>query len=306
MAKVQSNTRQNVSFHELISWSEKNPNRSKSLTPIEICTDGDILRMREMSSKDENTLETIRLPNFESVTLTPSGILSAIAYATDTVYQNSSAKARQILLRDFATRLQIETDKLVGTALGRKRRKIHDGIGALSNSSAVKPEDWLDLFSSLAIMNNVQLIFVQLSKVEITETDYKNALKNKSMQNEVLNGDNESDDDETFQKTIYFSHNPTLWSKTKQTWIVDYYGRWIATPQNDENMSDIVDWMDDIEIYGWKVMWPDYSSFTKEDIVKQLSGLPSWKPEHSKLKKDTLVMRFAKYTTIKALTTIFE
>jgi hypothetical protein len=304
MAKVQSNTRQNVSFHELISWSEKNPNRSKSLTPIEICTDGDILRMREMSSKEENTLETIRLPNFESVTLTPSGILSAIAYATDTIYQNSSAKARQILLRDFATRLQIATDNLAGTALARKRRKIHDGIGALSNSSTVKPEEWLDLFSSLAVMNNVQLIFVQLSKVELTETDYKNALQSKLSQNEVIDGD--GDDDETSQKTIYFSHNPSLWSKTNKTWIVDYYGRWIATPQNDENIRDIVDWIDDIEIYGWKVMWPDYSSFTKEDIVKQLSGFPSWKPEHSKLKKDILVMRFAKYTTIQALQKIFE
>lgn len=301
MSKVQSNIRQNVSFHELISWSEKNPNRSKSLTPIEICTDSDILRMREMSSKEENTLETIRLSNFESVTLTPSGILSAIAYATDTIYQNSSAKARQILLRDFATRLQIATDNLAGTALGRKRRKIHDGIGALSNSSTIKPEDWLDLFSSLAVMNNVQLIFVQLSKVEVTETDYKNALQSKLPQNEVIDGD-----DETFQKTIYFSHNPSLWSNTKKTWIVDYYGRWIATPQNDENISDIVDWIDDIEIYSWKVVWPDYSSFTKEDIVKQLSGLPSWRPEHSKLKKDILVMRFAKYTTVQALRKIFE
>ena len=297
MAKVHQpvNTmnRQNVSFKELMTWSETNPNRSKSLTPIEISSHNELMQKVEK----ENTLENIHLAEFESITLTPSGILGAIAFMTDTVYQYSTVKSRQTVLRELATELQVATDNLSGTALGRKRRKIHDGIGSLANTNTVKPEDWLDLFSSLCIMKNIQVIFIQMSKVEVTEKEMSIA------KNEVID---ESESEAESQKTIYFSQNPCLWTKEHKTWIVDYYGRWIATPKSEESMNTIIEWLEDIEIYGWKVSWPDYSSFTKEDIVKVLSTLPTWKPEHSKLKKDILLARYSKYNTVNALHKLFN
>lgn len=267
--------KQNVSIAQLLEWSQTNPNRSNTLTPIELLSESSLLRSTDSTMKMENTLDTIRLPKFESITLNPSGMLSAIAFMTDTVYPYAPIRTRNMTLRELATRLQQDTDSLTGTALGRKRRKIHDGIGSLANGATIKPEEWIDLFSSLAIMRNLQLIFIQMSTIE-------------------------HDSDSEITKSIYFSSDPSTWTASKKVWVVDYYGRWIASPTTEISLQTLCEWIEDIEIYGWIVHWHIDASVTKEELVKILSLQPAWQKEHTKLKKDTLAIRLAKYKTTQA------
>jgi hypothetical protein len=271
---------QNVSIAQLLEWAEKNPNKSKTLAPIGIQE----VSPSKITNEKENTLESIGLDEFESLTLSPSGILSAIAWVTDSTYAYLSSRARASYLREMATRLQQQTDGLAGGTLARRRRKIHDGIGALANTGNVKPEEHLNLFSGLAIMCSVQLIFVQMSKVEEKERDEE--------------GKEIEDDDE---KYIYFSSDPSTWVKEKKTFIIDYYGRWIASPQTDESMKTLVDWVEDLEMNGWIVGWHINPNLTKDALVEELKGYPTWLSEHAKLKKDVLSQRLAKYNTLRVI-----
>jgi len=273
---------QNVSIAQLYEWADKNPNRSKTLAPIGIHEE--LVRKKELSDMKESTLGSIGLGEFESNTLSPSGILSVIAWATDTTYPYLSSRARSAYLRELATRLQQQTDNLAGGTLARRRRKLHDGIGMLANNGTVKPEEVLDLFSGLAIMCGVQLIFVQMSKVEERERDEE--------------GKEIEDDGE---KCIYFSSDPASWVKEKKTFVVDYYGRWIASPRKDESMKTLVEWMEDLEMNGWIVGWHVDVSMTKDVLVETLRVFPTWLSEHSKLKKDILARRLAKYTTLNTI-----
>lgn len=278
---------QNVSIAQLFEWADKNPNKSKTLAPIGIQDSSELVRKKELLDIKENTLESIGLENFESNTLSPSGILSVIAWATDSTYPYLSVRARLAYLREMATRLQQQTEGLAGGTLARRRRKIHDGIGGLANSGAVKPEEMLDLFSGLAIMCGVQLVFVQMSKVEEKERDEE--------------GKEIEDDSE---KCVYFSSDPAMWVKEKKTYIVDYYGRWIASPRGDESMKTLVDWVEDLELNGWAVAWHIDTNMTKDSLVEALRQYPTWVPEHSKLKKDILARRLAKYNTLNTITKV--
>jgi hypothetical protein len=278
---------QNVSIAQLFEWAEKNPNKSKSLAPIGIHDSSELVRKKELSEVKESTLESIGLGDFESNTLSPSGILSVIAWTTDSTYPYLSVRARSAYLRELATRLQQQTEGLAGGTLARRRRKIHDGIGGLANTGSVKPEEHLDLFSGLAIMCGVQLIFVQMSKVEEKERDEE--------------GKEVEDDGE---KYIYFSSDPSMWVKEKKTFVVDYYGRWIASPRVEESMKTLVDWVEDLEMYGWIVGWHIDSNMTKDALVKELKEYPTWLAEHSKLKKDVLARRLAKYNTLNTISKI--
>lgn len=276
---------QNVSIAQLCEWADKNPNKSKTLAPIGIHEE--LVRTKELSDMKESTLESIGLGEFESNTLSPSGILSVIAWTTDTTYPYLSGRARSAYLRELATRLQQQTDSLAGGTLARRRRKLHDGIGTLANNGTVKPEEVLDLFSGLAIMCGVQLIFVQMSKVEERERDEE--------------GKEIEDDGE---KCIYFSSDPASWNKERKTFIVDYYGRWIASPRKDESMKTLVEWMEDLEMNGWIVGWHVDVSMTKDALVETLRAYPTWLTEHSKLKKDILARRLAKYNTLRIIDSI--
>ena len=278
---------QNVSIAQLFEWADKNPNKSKSLAPIGIQDSSELIRKKELSFEKEATLESIGLGEFESQTLSPSGILSVMAWVTDSTYPYLAVRARMSYLREMATRLQQQTEGLAGGTLARRRRKIHDGIAGLANSGSVKPEEMLDLFSGLAIMCGVQLIFVQMSKVEEKERDEEGK--------EI-----ESDD----VKCVYFSSDPAMWVKEKKTFVVDYYGRWIASPRADESMKTLVDWIEDLEMHGWTVGWHIDASMTKDSLVKELQSYPTWLPEHSKLKKDVLSRRLAKYNTLNTISKI--
>jgi hypothetical protein len=278
---------QNVSIAQLLEWADKNPNKSKTLAPIGIQDSSVLVSKKELSDMKENTLESIGLGEFESNTLSPSGILSVIAWATDSTYPYLSVRARSAYLRELATRLQQQTEGLAGGTLARRRRKIHDGIGGLANTGSVKPEEMLNLFSGLAIMCGVQLIFVQMSKVEEKERDEE--------------GKEVEDDGE---KYIYFSSDPTMWVKEKKTFVVDYYGRWIASPRTDKSMKTLVDWVDDLEMNGWIVGWHIDQNLTKDALVEELKSYPTWLSEHSKLKKDVLARRLAKYSTLRAINSI--
>lgn len=280
---------QNVSFAQLIEWGKTNPNMSKNIAPIGIQNQCEI-----ESSSSDNTLGSIGLTEFESITLTPSGTLGAIAWMSDPAYPYLSVRARQSHLREMATRLQELSDKLTNTTLSRKRRKIHDGIGALANTGAVKPADTLELFSCIGQMLELQIIFVQMSKVEERE-------KEDDKDRGEVDADVEAGDYVSDEKTIYFSSNPVNWSIDRKTYVVDYYGRWIATPQTDNAFKTLVNWIEDIEVHGWIVQWHIDALQTKEAIVADLSLRPSWRPEHSKLKKDILARRLAKYNTINAV-----
>jgi len=278
--------KQNVSISELLEWSKPNPNRSKKLTPIEIVDHAILTKDLEPES---NTLETIGLSKFESITLTPSGILSAIAWMSNPEYPYASVAARHATLRDMATALQQDTDKLQGGPLARKRRRIHDGIAALANGAAIKPDEWLDLFSNLAYMKNLQLIFVQMSAVEGHD-----AVKE-------VGGVEVEEADETAAKKIAFSSDPQTWTNEKKTFVIDYNARWIASPTDDTGIKTLSDWAEELEVHGWSVAWPIAKDEKKEDLVAKLSAHVAWRPEHSKLKKDVLAQRLAKYNTVKAL-----
>lgn len=280
---------QNVSIAQLFEWADKNPNKSKMLAPIGIQDSSELVSKKELNDMKEATLESIGLGEFESQVLSPSGILSVIAWTTDSTYPYLSVRARMTYLREMATRLQQQTDGLAGGTLARRRRKIHDGIGGLANTGSVKPEEMLDLFSGLAIMCGVQLIFVQMSKVEEKEKDEEG--------NEI--------EDES-EKTVYFSSDPSRWVKEKRTFVVDYYGRWIASPRNDGAMKTLVDWIEDLEVHRWNVNWHIDTTMTKDSIVEVLRAYPTWQPEHSKLKKDTLACRLAKYNTLNAIAKVVD
>ena len=237
--------KQNVSISELLEWSKTNPNRSKKLTPIEIVDHAILTKDLEPES---NTLETIGLSKFESITLTPSGILSAIAWMSNP-----------------------------------------DGVAALANGSAIKPDEWLDLFSNLAYMKNLQLIFVQMSAVEGHD------------EVKEVGGVEVEENDDTAAKKIYFSSDPQTWTNEKKTFVIDYNARWIASPTDEAGIKTLSDWAEELEVHGWSVAWPIAKDEKKEDLVTKLSSHVAWRPEHSKLKKDVLAQRLAKYNTVKAL-----
>lgn len=284
-----NNQRQNLAFSELAQWAKTNPNKCK-LTPIGILKSVDAVKVPE-----ENTLDNIGLKQFESITLSPSGMLGTIAWLSDTTYQNSPLNIRMGLLRNTATSLQEKTDTLQGTHLSRKRRKIHDGIGNLANNGTVKPEEWLDLFSSLAYMIDTQLIFIKMQTVEETGEE-----------REDREGRGAEKEGEGADKMIFFSSNPESWTPEKKTYIVDYHGRWVASPTTEDAVKDIPEWVSDLDTNGWVVEWHTNNSMTKEEIVNILSRLPAWQDTHAKLKKDVLLRRLARVCTIDACRRVYS
>ena len=90
---------QNISYKELLSCSENNPNRTRSLDSIEI------------PIKSETSLENIGLKGYKSFNLNPSGILSLITCINDTTYYSILSTSARIQLNiDMATKLQQQTD----------------------------------------------------------------------------------------------------------------------------------------------------------------------------------------------------
>ena len=260
---------QNVSYKELITYSENNPNRNRRLDSIEILP---------VKSIQDTSLDKLGLKGYRACTLNPSGILSLLVCINDPTYYSLSAKnARTHEIIELTTKLQEETENLKHSEIARKRRKIHDLIGAVYNGASMEEKDYLDLFYGISHMRNIHFI---LMKEAIQETIEEGAEKAESS----LKGE------------IVFSSDPANWKRDNPVWIADYRARWVAIP-SENGSSDIhkilINWFSTIEQLGWAIQWPEING-TKTELVEQLSQLPTWSPNDKKLTKDILSARLGR------------
>ena len=268
---------QNVSIKDLLSYSNNNPNRNRTLDSIEIVSD---------KFSQETSLDKLGLKGYNAFNLNPSGIMSLFACIQDTdTYYLSNKGARQQLIIDNTTKLQEQTDTLKNTALGRKRRKIHDLIGASYNRSAFEDKDYLELFSGIALMRDIHFVLMKSiiqDNIEEGEKQYDSSLKGEVM----------------------FSSDPSTWKQDNPIWVADYRGHWVAIP-SDQHAIDIhkllATWLSTIEQTGWVIQWPEADG-TKIEIVEQLSILPTWQITDKKLMKEVLAVRLGRANCIKLFT----
>ena len=268
---------QNVGIKDLLTYSNNNPNRSRVLDSIEIVSD---------KSTQETSLDKLGLKGYSALNLNPTGIMSLFACIQDHgTYSLSNKGARLQLIIDLTTKLQEQTDTLKNTALGRKRRKIHDLIGASYNGSAFEEKDYLELFSGISLMRDIH--FVLMKSI---------------VQDTIENGEKQTDS--SLKGDVVFSSDPSTWKKDNPIWIADYRGHWVAIP-SAENAVDIhkilATWLSTIEQTGWVVQWPEVEG-TKTEIVEQLSVLPSWQVTDKKIVKEVLAVRLGRANCIKLFT----
>ena len=271
MAYTNANTKtyQNVSFNELITFSEQNPNRSASL------------KMEEVKDTDDNNLQKIDLPEYVSTVAEPAGILGICTCITDpNYYYMAPQNVRIQLLIDLTTSLQQKTDELKTTAIARKRKKIYDLIGAAYNKSSMTDKDYLDLVQGVSMLSNIQFILIKEStQVDSVDNAYDSSLKGE----------------------IMFGTNPIHWNKECPIWIIDYRGQWVAMPHTvtQEHIYTIIhDWITNIQQKGWIVHWPEIDE-TKTELINKLSMFPDWQETDRKFTKDQLSVRLGKLNTLR-------
>ena len=268
---------QNVSIKDLLSYSIYNPNKNRTLDSIEIVSD---------KSSQETSLDKLGLKGYSAFNLNPSGIMSLFACIQDPgTYSLSNKGARLQLIIDHTTKLQEQTDTLKNTALGRKRRKIHDLIGASYNGSPFEDKDYLELFSGISLMCDIH--FVLMKSI---------------IQDNIESGEKQGDT--SLKGEVVFSSDPSTWKEENPIWIVDYRGHWAAI-QSDQRAVDIhkilATWLSTIEQTGWVIQWPEADG-TKTELVEQLSVLPTWQITDKKLVKDVLAVRLGRANCIKLFT----
>ena len=104
---------QNVSFKELMSYSDNNPNRARTLDSIEI---------QSAAPPQETSLDKLGLNGYTAFNLNPTGVVSLFTCIQDpTTYSLSAKGARTQLVIDTTTKLQEQTDELKNGPLSRKR-----------------------------------------------------------------------------------------------------------------------------------------------------------------------------------------
>ena len=268
---------QNVSYKELVSYSENNPNRSRTLDSIEI---------QSTKQTQETSLDKLGLKGYTAFNLNPNGVMSLFACIQDpTNYSLSTKGGRLQQIIDLTTKLQEQTDELKNTSLSRKRRKIHDLIGASYNGTNFEDKDYIDLFSGIALMRNIHFVLMKSAlqeNIEEGEKQYDSSLKGE----------------------IVFSSDPSTWKRENPVWVADYRSRWVAIP-SENHAEDIhkvlATWLSTIEQTGWIVQWPEVDG-TKVEIVEQLSALPTWQVTDKKLNKDILAARLGRANAIKVFT----
>jgi len=268
---------QNVSFKELISYSENNPNRNRILDSIEI---------QSAKSSQETSLDKLGLKGYTAFNLNPSGIVSLYACISDPSSYSLSAKgARLQQIIEYTTKLQEQTDELKNTSLSRKRKKIHDLIGASYNGAKFEDKDYIELFTGISLMRNIYFVLMKSAvqeNIEEGEKQYDSSLKGE----------------------IVFSSDPTNWKQEYPVWVVDYRARWVAIPseQHAQDLHKILaNWLSTIEQTGWIIQWPEADG-TKVEILEQLSQLPTWQQTDKKLTKDVLGARLGRANCIKVFT----
>jgi hypothetical protein len=202
-----------------------------------------------------------------------------------TTYSLSARGARTQQIIELTTKLQEQTEQLKNTALSRKRRKIHDLIGASYNGTAFEDKDYLELFSGLSQMRDMHFVLMKSSvqeDIEEGEKQYDSSLKGE----------------------VVFSTDPTTWKRDNPVWVADYRARWVAIPseQNAQDLHKIIaTWLSTTEQTGWIVQWPEVDG-TKAEIVEQLSALPTWQATDKKLTKEVLATRLGRANAIKVFT----
>lgn len=268
---------QNVSFKELISYSENNPNRNRTLDSIEI---------QSAKSSQETSLDKLGLKGYTAFNLNPSGIMSLYACISDPSSYSLSAKgARLQQIIEYTTKLQEQTDELKNTSLSRKRKKIHDLIGASYNGTTFEDKDYIELFTGISLMRNINFVLMKSAVQENIEEGKKQY-------------------DSSLKGEIVFSSDPSNWKQEHPVWMADYRARWVAIPseQHAQDLHKILaNWLSTIEQTGWVIQWPEAEG-TKVEILEQLSQLPTWQQTDKKLTKDVLGARLGRANCIKVFT----
>lgn len=268
---------QNVSFAELIKYSENNPNRNRTLESIEI---------QSIKQIQDTSLDKLGLKGYTAINLAPSGVVSLLACILDPAnYSLSPIGARTQLISELATKLQEKTDDLKNTSIYRKRKKIYDLIGASFNGSKFEDKDYLDLFCGISHLENIHFVLLKSAvqeNIEEGEKQYDSGLKGE----------------------IIFSSDPSNWKRENPVWIADYRARWVAIPSEEKAKdihSFIATWFTTIEQLGWVIQWPQVE-LTKVELIEKLSILPTWQETDKKLTKDILSSRLGRANCIKVFT----
>lgn len=277
MAKTDADNKyKNYGFNELISFSENNPNRSRKLESIEI---------QKVKSIQETPLDPLGLKGYQAYNLSPNGILSVFACIEDpSNYTLISKSAKSTILSTLATTLQEKTDNLKNTHLSRKRKRIYELISNDFNQNKMADKDYIDLYQGLSYLNNVNIILM------------KSVSQDQSESGEIINTG--------YKGEIFFSSDPSCWRNDTPIWIADFSARWIAI-QTDIKSKPIkqflAEWITNSEQNGWFIEWPDVDS-SKEELIENLSKLPTWSENDKKLKKDVLSKRLGKAKCIQLFT----
>lgn len=266
---------QNVSYKELIAFSEHNPNRSRTLASVS-----------QAPLKTETSLDKLGLKGYTAASISPSGILSILACIEDPNYYALAPKhARTQMLIELSTSLQQQTDKLTHLSLMRKRKKIHDLIGAAYNGAFFEDKEYMDLFHAIGMMRNLQFVLMKEAvqdKIEDHDVQYDNGLKGE----------------------ILFSSPPNTWKRNIPTWVVDYRAQWVAVPseQHAVNMNQwLSTWLSTVEQKGWTVQWPEVEG-TKNELIDKLIVYPDWKETDRKMLKEILSARLGRLQTMSNFT----
>jgi len=266
---------QNISFAELMAAAAMNPHREKSLAPIRIDT----------------TTDTVMdgLPNYSMCSLMPASPLSVVACIQDpTMYSLTALNLRIQQLSELSTTLQQRTEELKGGTLLRKRKTIHDLIGAAYNGSRFEPKDCLLLFQGLAHLVHVHFILL-----------YDATAMEATAAKPDPNGTSDAPVENKSKGTLYFSSDPATWSNP--VWIADFRGHWVAVPSDlSSEALHLPNWLTSMEERGWTIEWPSIDS-TKADIVARLQPLPGWKDTDAKHLKEVLGLRLGRLLALKQL-----
>ena len=276
---------QNVSYNELLAYSQHNPNRSSLLPSF----DGVNVPLKEEHGVSSDFMGLI---GYAATNLTPASILSVMACIADPGYYSllpQNVRTQHII--DLSTKLQEQTDNLKNTSLLRKRKKIYDLIGAAYNGSAFQDKDYLDLYHGLAHMNQLQFILLKETVQDAIE---------EGKTGEVYKGTDEKSTE--VKGEIIFSSDPSNWKRDYPVWVADYRGRWVAISEESTPLHPLVgEWLTAMEQKAWIIQWHEVDG-TKTELVEKLSAMPGWQETDKKHLKDVLALRLGRANAMKLFT----